>query len=164
MQIYKCIKNVTFNERTLFLKGTIFEKDDKNNISPPIAIDFDNDEYFVEYTPKFKNGMSIIFTDKLGRKKYGHIVKYCVRGDLYSIMLENEKVPKGVKEKNLTLAKQYYFINTQGDIHRTYEGKDSKRDKYTKATNNQFETQQEAERALNILLNPGNKTYKKKLL
>ena len=144
-----------------FLRVQYLKKMIKITPLPPIAFDFDNDEYFVEYTPKFKNGMSIIFTDKLGRKKYGHVVKYSVRGDLYGVMLENEKVPRGVKEKNLTLAKQYYFINSQGDIHRTYEGKDSKRDKYTKATNNQFETQQEAERVLNILLNPNSKNNKK---
>lgn len=45
----------------------------------------------------------------------------------------------------------YYFINTKGQIHGAFVGADKERDTFTKKTHNQFNTKEEAKKALKKL-------------
>lgn len=49
------------------------------------------------------------------------------------------------------LVNLYYFINTKGQVHRAFVGDNKERDIFTKKIHNQFNTKEEAKKALKKL-------------
>lgn len=53
----------------------------------------------------------------------------------------------------------YYFINTKGQIHETFVSADKERDAFTRKTHNQFNTKEEAKKALKKLWETDNSHF-----
>lgn len=58
-----------------------------------------------------------------------------------------------IPEKYFSKSISYFFINSEGDIHETFEGNNKKRDYWTKISCNRFTTRSEAEKCKQNIIN-----------
>lgn len=124
--VVECIKSVRVFGKTIIAKGRIIDTEDFMDNSP-LRINFCDDEYFKPYEPKYKDGDA--------------------KENKCRVILEDNSVVV-VDEKHLVKSKLYYFINTEGTVHSTFQGKNWQRDKYCEITGNMYNSKAAADKAL----------------
>lgn len=148
MNIYKCIKDVEIFDRVIFSKGMLIDADnlsDSYRAIPFLHIDFNNKDYFERYVSTYNIGQWV----KIGcQALYGYIVTFNPKTKTYIVHIEDYNQTREVCANQMHPVDLYYFINTKGQIHGAFTGKDKERDAFTKQTNNQFNTKEEAKKAL----------------
>lgn len=148
--VVECIKSVRVFDKTIIAKGRIVDteyaiEDGMVDISP-LRIDFRDDKYFKPYEFKYKDGDAVCYI-KFNKKRYGIIDAYDIKENKYRVILE-DKSAVVVDEKYLVLSKLYYFINTEGIVHSTFQGKNWRRDNYCEITGNMYDSKAAADKAL----------------
>lgn len=150
MNIYKCIKDIKIFDRIVYSKGQLIDIDDTSNYTgiPFLYIDFNNTEYFSKYVTTYNLGQWVQLKPE---SLYGYITAFNPKTRLYTIHIEAYNRTKEVHEIDMYPVDLYYFINTKGQIHDAFVGADKERDVFTKKTHNQFNTKEEAKKALKKL-------------
>ena len=146
--VVECIKSVRVFGKTIIAKGRIVDTEDfiDNGLdSSPLRINFCDDEYFKPYEPKYKDGDAVCYIN-LDKKRYG-LIDGDVKENKCRVILEDNSVVV-VDEKHLVQSKLYYFINTEGTVHSTFQGKNWQRDKYCEITGNMYDSKAAADKAL----------------
>lgn len=146
MNIYKCIKNIKIFDRIILREGELIDIDNPPTYNIPfLHIDFNDTEYFSKYVTTYNLGQWVQLKPK---SLYGYVTAFNPKTMLYTIHIEAYNRTKEVHEIDMYPVDLYYFINTKGQIHGAFTGKDKERDAFTKQTNNQFNTKEEAKKAL----------------
>lgn len=157
MEIVKCIKDIVIFGRVYIRRGDLISDGDHrikqiNSDNPFVNIDLSNTEYFAPYEEKYHKGNEVLMRAK-GKTLYGIVVDFSPVTKTYDVKFENKREVISVREKNLFPTKSYFFINSEGAIHKTFFHVNVKRDKFCRLMGNIFNTQKEAENYLADLLN-----------
>lgn len=152
--IVKCIKDVRILNNRIFLKDELYDtkKLPCAIANLPFSINFDDGEYFEEYHRKFNNYQAVSYHDRIKKGiRYGKVIDFRPNGrGTYTVCFEDGHT-EFLSPTDLTPVETYYFINSSGEIHLQYEGKNPNRDRFCTIINNRFSTQLEAEKYLDSL-------------
>ena len=151
MNIYKCIKNIEIFDRVIFSKGMLIDADNLSayyRAVPFLYIDFNNKEYFDKYIPTYNIGQWVRLDYE---SLYGYVTGFIPKTKTYIVYIEDYNQTREVCENQMHPVDLYYFINTKGQVHRAFTGRNEERDAFTKQTNNQFSTKEEAKKVLKEL-------------
>lgn len=153
MKIVKCVKDVVILGRRYIGRGDLVSDEDYrikniNSDNPFINIDLSNTQYFVPYKEKYHKGDEVSMSYD-GKTIYGVVVDFSYVTKMYDVKFENKRETDRVDEKKLRPAKAYFFINSEGVIHKTFFSANEKRDNFCRLTGNVFNTHEEAENKLN---------------
>lgn len=143
-----CIKSIKLFDKTLFAKGSIIDTEEKPSIAGriPVTIDYTNKEYFKEFVQDFVKGDYVSYNTTKG-KLYGEVIKFDHHRKEYSVRLENGSIIN-TKVGQLVKAFSYFFINSEGEVHKQIAGKNKKRDNFCRLANIMFETKEDATKRL----------------
>ena len=117
----------------------LFAFDDGNVIEAPFT--FKSEYMLSETLSLYPFGTTI--TNNNTYKECGEIVSYDLDKSYY--ILNNKQ---RIKFKNAVVAEYYYFISSTGKIQKDIVGRDTNVEQFRKATNNYFETKEEANKKL----------------
>lgn len=150
MNIYKCIKDIKIFDRIIYSKDQLVDIDSTSDYTsiPFLYIDFNNTEYFEKCMPVYKIGQWVKFKPQA---LYGYITAFNPKTKKYTVYIEDYNHTKEVYKCDICPINLYYFINTKGQVHRAFVGDNKERDAFTKKTHNQFNTKEEAKKALKKL-------------
>lgn len=84
-----------------------------------------------------------VISDKNNVNAFGEVVYYNMENNLYVIKNSNDK-HLNIHFDNAIVREIYYFISSMGKVQRDFVGRDANAEKFRKATNNYFETKDEA--------------------
>lgn len=88
-----------------------------------------------------------VISDKNNVNAYGEVVYYNMENNVYVIKNSNDKHLK-IHFDNAIIRETYYFISSMGKVQRDFVGRDANTEKFRKATNNYFETKEDANKKL----------------
>lgn len=152
--IVECIKSVSVFDKTIIAKGNIIDTTEYSigdgRSHSPIIVNFNNEEYFKPFERKYKDGDAVCYVNL--KKYFGIIRGYDIKQKRYLLHLENG-TDTTASELHLAPSKVYYFINTEGMVHSTYQCKNWNRDEYCQLTGNMYDTKELADKALSDLRN-----------
>ena len=152
--IVKCIKEVRILDNRIFSKGELYDtkKLPCAIANQPFSINFDNGEYFEEYHRKFNDYQTVSYHDRNKKGiRYGKVMDFRPNGrGTYTVRFEDGHT-EFLSPTDLTPVETYFFINSEGEIHFQYEGKNPNRDRFCAIINNRFSTHAEAEKYLHSL-------------
>ena len=157
MNIYKCIKDIKIFDRIILREGELIDIDNPPTYSIPfLHIDFNDTEYFSKYVTTYNLGQQVRLKSKCLN---GYVTAFNPKTKLYTICIENYNRTEEVCEHDVYPIDLYYFINTKGQIHETFVSADKERDAFTRKTHNQFNTKEEAKKALKKLWETDNSHF-----
>ena len=150
-----CIKDIRIFDKRVFLKGKLYDTEELPSAigNLPFSINFDDSEYFKEYHRKFNDYQTVSYHDRSKNgNRYGKVTdfRYNNGRGIYTVCFEDGH-NEFLSSTDLTPVETYYFINSSGEIHLQYEGKNPKRDRFCTIINNRFSTYVEAEKYLHSL-------------
>lgn len=152
--IVKCIKDIRILDKRIFLKDELYDtkKLPYAIANLPFSINFDDGEYFKEYHRKFGDSQAVSYHDRSKNTiLYGKVTDFKPIGrGTYTVRFESGRIER-LESPDLTPVETYFFINSEGEIHFQYEGKNPSRDRFCAIINNRFSTQAEAEKYLHSL-------------
>lgn len=152
--IVKCIKDIRILDKRIFLKGELYDtkKLPCAIANLPFSINFDDREYFEEHHRKFDDYQAVSYHDRSKNAVlYGKVTDFRPIGrGTYTVRFESGRIER-LESPDLTPVETYFFINSEGEIHFQYEGKNPNRDRFCAIINNRFSTHAEAEKYLHSL-------------
>lgn len=152
--IVKCIKDIRILDKRIFLKGELYDTKKLPCViaNLPFSINFDDREYFQEYSRRFKDYQAVSYHDRSKNTVlYGKVTDFRPIGrGTYTVRFESGRIER-LESPDLTPVETYFFINSEGEIHFQYEGKNPNRDRFCAIINNRFSTHAEAEKYLHSL-------------
>ena len=152
--IVKCIKEVSILGKRIFLKGELYDTKKLPCViaNLPLDINFNDGTYFQEYSRRFKDYQAVSYHDRSKKcLRYGKVTDFKLNGrGIYTVRFEDGH-DEFLSSTDLTPVETYFFINSEGEIHFQYEGKNPNRDRFCAIINNRFSTHAEAEKYLHSL-------------